>query len=99
MTAAVPSRRRNAAETPLARRMADETGLTAGPKTLHLNVKVQPALFEAAARRAGSRSPTAVVEAGLALLATQEEIGPWLASQWGVLADIDPKIIDEALFL
>jgi hypothetical protein len=74
--------------------MAAAAGLIDGAKTKHLNAKVAPALFEAAARRAGSHSPAAVIEAGLAALATQDDLGPWLARQWGVLADVDPEILD-----
>ncbi|HLL29962.1 MAG TPA: hypothetical protein VK403_03095 [Allosphingosinicella sp.] len=81
------------AEAPLSMRMADAAGLTAGAKTRHLNAKVQPALFEAAARRVGSQSPAAVVEAALAALATQDDLGPWLARQWGRLADLDPDVL------
>ena len=68
-------------------------GLTSEARTLHLTAKVQPALFEAAARRVGSRSPTIVIEAALAALAAQDDLGPWLAEQWGVLADLDPEIL------
>jgi len=75
-------------------RMAAAAGLTAGSKTKHLNAKVAPALFEAAARRVGSQSPAAVIEAGLAALATQDDLGPWLAQQWGLLADVDPEVLD-----
>lgn len=77
----------------LSMRMAEAAGLTGGPKTRHLNAKVQPALFEAAARRVGSQSPAAVVEAALAALATQDDLGPWLAAQWGSLADVDPELL------
>ena len=83
---------RGASET-LSLRMAAAAGLTAGVKSKHLNAKVAPALFEAAARRAGSQSPAAVVEAALAALATQDDLGPWLASQWGALADVDPEVL------
>lgn len=82
----------------VALRMAKAAGLTDGPKTQHLNAKVHPALFEAAARRAGSRSPSVVIEAALAALATQDDLGPWLASQWGVLADVDPEILAQMEF-
>ena len=61
-------------------------GLLEGPKTRHFNVKVQPRLFEAAARRIGTSSPAAVINAALASLATEDELGPWLARNWGVLA-------------
>lgn len=79
----------------LALRMAKAAGLIKQAKTKHLNAKVQPALFEAAARRVGSTSPTVVIEAALAALATQDDLGPWLAEQWGVLADIDPELLDQ----
>ncbi len=78
----------------LSLRLATAAGLMAGAKTKHLNAKVAPALFEAAARRAGSQSPAAVIEAGLAALATQDDLGPWLAQQWGVLADVDPEVLE-----
>lgn len=77
----------------LSLRMAASAGLIGGAKTKHLNAKVAPALFEAAAKRAGSHSPSAVIEAALAALATQDDLGPWLAARWGVLADIDPKLL------
>ncbi len=77
----------------LSLRIAAAAGLTAGVKSKHLNAKVAPALFEAAARRAGSQSPAAVVEAALAALATQDDLGPWLANQWGTLAEVDPEVL------
>jgi hypothetical protein len=88
------ARRTVAAEPSLSLRMAQAAGLTGQPKTKHLNAKVPPALFEAAARRVGSHSPAAVIEAGLAALATQDDLGPWLAQQWGRLADIDPEVLE-----
>ena len=95
---AKPARRRTAAVKSagiLALRMANAAGLTGGAKTKHVNAKVQPALFEAAARRAGSTSPAAVIEAALAALATQDDLGPWLARQWGELADVDPELLSQ----
>jgi hypothetical protein len=89
--AKTPRSRQNNA--PLALRMAAAAGLTTEAKTRHINAKVQPALFEAAARRVNSTSPTVVIEAALAALATQDELGPWLAEQWGVLADVDPALL------
>ena len=79
-------------------RLAAEAGLTQGRKTKHLNAKVTPALFAAAAKKAGSESPARVVEAALAALATRDGLGPWLASQWGSLADVDPDILEELRF-
>jgi hypothetical protein len=87
------SRRAVAPKAGLSLRMAEAAGLTAEAKTRHLNAKVQPALFEAAARRVGSRSPAVVIEAALAALATQDDLGPWLAAQWGSLAGIDPDML------
>ena len=78
--------------------MASVAGLTAQAKTKQLNVKVQPALFDAAARRVGSRSAAIVIEAALSMLATQDDLGPWLAEQWGVLADVDPELLNQSEF-
>ncbi len=78
---------------PLAMRLAEQMGLTAGPKSTHVNAKVPPRLFAAAAKRVGSTSPAVVITAGLAALATEDELGPWLARQWGTLADIDPELL------
>jgi hypothetical protein len=90
----LPSRSRATSTThPLAMRIADQLGLTAGPKTTHVNAKVPPKLFEAAARRVGSTSPAVVITAALAALATEDELGPWLARRWGALADIDPDLL------
>jgi hypothetical protein len=86
--------RRHAAAAPnLSLAMADAAGLIDQPKTKHVNAKVQPDLFAAAARRVGTQSPAAVIEAGLAALATQDDLGPWLARQWGSLADVDPELL------
>ena len=60
-----------------------------------MNAKVSPRLFAAAARRAGSTSPAVVITAALAALATEDELGPWLARQWGALADIDPDLLPQ----
>lgn len=79
----------------LSLRMAAAAGLMAGAKTKHLNAKVPPGLFEAAARRVGSQSPAVVIEAALAALATQDDLGPWLAAQWGSLSNVDPALLNE----
>jgi hypothetical protein len=73
--------------------IAETMGLLAGPKTKHCNAKVQPALFEAAARRAGTQSPGAVISAALASLATEDDVGSWLAARWGALAELDPDML------
>lgn len=90
-----PSRNRGKVASSLALRMASAAGLISEAKTKHLNAKVQPALFDAAARRVGSTSPAVVIEAALAALATQDDLGPWLAEQWGVLADVDPDLLSQ----
>jgi hypothetical protein len=79
---------------PVGLRIAERMGLTTGPKTRHINAKVSPKLFEAAAKRVGSSSPAVVINAALAALATEDSLGPYLASQWGVLADVDPEILE-----
>ena len=76
-------------------RIADGMGLLTGPKTKHFNAKVPPALFEAAARRIGATSPAAVITAALASLATEDELGPWLARNWGILADTPPDLTEQ----
>lgn len=89
------TRRNGGPEKSLSLRMAKAAGLTGEAKTRHLNAKVQPALFEAAASRVGSQSPAVVIEAALAALATQDDLGPWLATQWGALADVDPDLLGQ----
>lgn len=93
------SRRKPGRDSPKSRsvalHIAAQLGLTAGPKTRHLNAKVPPRLYAAAARRAGSTSPAVVLTAALAALATEDELGPWLVRQWGTLADLDPTLLAE----
>ncbi len=79
----------------IALRIAEGMGLLAGPKTKHFNAKVSPALFDAAAKRIGTTSPAAVINAALAALATEDELGPWLAANWGVLADTSPDLLEQ----
>jgi hypothetical protein len=76
-------------------RIAAAKGLLEGPKSKHCNAKVSPKLFQAAAKRIGSTSPAAVINAALASLATEDELGPWLARNWGVLADTPAEILDQ----
>ena len=79
----------------VALRIAEGLGLLAGPKTKHFNAKVSPRLFQAAAKRIGTTSPAAVINAALASLATEDELGPWLAKRWGVLSDVDSDLLDQ----
>lgn len=82
----------------LALRIAEDKGLISGPKTKHVNAKVPPRLFDAAARRVGTTSPAVVITAALAALATEGELGPWLAQHWGVLSDTSPGLLDQIDF-
>jgi hypothetical protein len=79
----------------VALRIAEGMGLLSGPKTKHFNAKVSPRLFQAAAKRVGTTSPAAVINAALASLATEDELGPWLARNWGILADTPPELLDQ----
>jgi hypothetical protein len=83
------------AKATVALRIAAAMGLLAGPKSRPLNAKVSPRLFQAAAKRAGTTSPAAVINAALAALATEDELGPWLARSWGVLADTPTELLDQ----
>jgi hypothetical protein len=76
-------------------RIAAAMGLLDGPKTKHFNAKVSPNLFDAAAKRIGTSSPAAVIKAALASLATEDDLGPWLAKNWGVLADTPAELLDQ----
>ena len=82
----------------VALRIAEDMGLLSGPKTKHCNAKVPPQLFNAAAKRIGTESPAAVINAALASLATEDRLGPWLAEHWGVLSDVDPALLDKIDF-
>src|SRR5271165_453769 len=79
----------------MALRIAESMGLLAGPKSKHFNAKVSPKLFQAAAKRVGSTSSAAVVNAALASLATEDELGPWLAKSWSALADTPSEVLDK----
>jgi hypothetical protein len=79
--------------TALALSVAKDRGLLDGPKTRHFNAKVPPRLFDAAAKRLGTTSPAVVIEAALATLATQDDLGPWLARNMGALSDLDPALL------
>lgn len=75
--------------------MARSMGLLDGPKAKHVNAKVPPRLFQAAADKLGTSSPAVVISAALASLATEDELGRWLVSRWGVLADTDTELLDQ----
>lgn len=85
----------NAGNNTAALRIADSMGLLTGPKTKHFNAKVTEKLWEAASKRAGSTSPAAVINAALASLATEDELGAWLAQNWGALAESPPELLDQ----
>lgn len=56
-------------------------------KDARVTVRLQPRLLEAARQRSGIRGDAALVSAGLALLAAQDDFGAWLVSQQGRLSD------------
>ena len=76
-------------------RIAAAMGLLDGTKTKHFNAKVSPKLFDAAAKRIGTTSPAAVINAALASLATEDDLGSWLAQNWGILADTPVDLLDQ----
>jgi len=41
--------------------------------------------------RLGTTSPAAVINAAVAAVATEDELGRWLAKNWGVLTDTPPE--------
>ena len=101
VTRTAPLRRRPRAEAgpagsePTGDTAALSMGLLDGPKAKHVNAKVPPRLFQAAADKVGTTSPAMVISAALASLATEDELGRWLVSRWGVLADVDPTLLDQ----
>lgn len=64
-----------------------QAGTLAGSKNTRVTVRLQDRLLEAARRRTGIESESALVTAGLALLAAQDDFGAWLVSQQGKLSD------------
>jgi len=93
-----PAAEDDAAQETHALKIAASMGLLDGPKTKHFNAKVPPALFDAAARRLGTSSPAKVIIAALASLATEDDVGKFLARNWGTWADVAPEILDEMEF-
>jgi hypothetical protein len=51
----------------------------------------RPSIAKVTTAKAGTTSPVVVVNAALASLATEDELGPWLARNWGALADTPPE--------
>jgi hypothetical protein len=49
----------------------------------------------AAARRNGATSPAAVIDGAPASLATEDELGAWLARNWGILADAPADLLEQ----
>jgi hypothetical protein len=45
--------------------------------------------------RASCEGPFGITKAALASLATEDELGPWLARNWGILADTAPELLDQ----
>lgn len=64
-----------------------QAGLLEGGKDTRITVRLQGALLDAARRRTGIQSESALVSAGLALLAAGDDYGAWLIAQQGSLSD------------
>lgn len=62
-------------------------GILGGPKDKKLSVRVESRLLEAARGRCGINEDSALVAAGLALLAGENNFGLWLSSHKGMLSD------------
>lgn len=58
-----------------------------GGKDARVTVRLHEALLDAARRRTGIESESALVSAGLALLAAGDDYGAWLVAQRGGLSD------------
>lgn len=59
------------------------------------HAKVLRELSEVMAERVGNSSLATVIYADLTALATEDSLCPYLASRWGMLADIDPEILEQ----
>lgn len=70
-----------------ARQTLAQAGLLEGGKDTRVTVRLQGALLDAARRRTGIQSESALVSAGLALLAAGDDYGAWLVAQRGGLSD------------
>lgn len=70
-----------------ARQTLAQAGLLEGGKDARVTVRLQGALLDAARRRTGIQSESALVSAGLALLAAGDDYGAWLVAQRGGLSD------------
>lgn len=64
-----------------------QAGRLEGGKDTRVTVRLQGALLDAARRRTGIQSESALVSAGLALLAAGDDYGAWLIAQQGGLSD------------
>jgi hypothetical protein len=64
-----------------------QEGVVGGPKDKKLSVRLESTLLDAARRQSGIREDSALVAAGLALLARHNSFGTFLASLRGQLSD------------
>ena len=70
-----------------AREALSQAGVLVGAKNTRITVRVQDRLLELARQRSGLSSDSDLVNAGLALLAAQDNFGLWLVGQKGKLSD------------
>lgn len=68
-------------------RSLSQAGVLEGGKDARVTVRLHGALLDAARRRTGIESESALVSAGLALLAAGDDYGAWLVAQRGGLSD------------
>jgi hypothetical protein len=64
-----------------------QAGVLKGSKDRRVTVRLQDQLLAVARRRTGIEGESALVMAGLALLAAQDDFGAWLVAQRGSLSD------------
>jgi hypothetical protein len=65
----------------------ERSGELAGARSQKLSMRVDPGLIEAARRRTGLHSNSDLINAALAVIATGDDFGPWLAGQAGRLPE------------
>ncbi|MBR0660207.1 hypothetical protein [Neoroseomonas oryzicola] len=78
----------------IAMELAANMGLMEGAMR-HINARVPARLLERATEKLGAEGVTEAVTRALASVATRSELGPWLAHNWGALADVDRETTAE----
>jgi hypothetical protein len=63
------------------------TGQLKGARSKKMSARVDPGLVKAAKKRTGITNESDLVNAALAVIAADDDFGPWLVSQAGRLPD------------